>query len=93
VLVAVGDELVIAHPRDALHTAGALVALGGSALFLAGLMACAARLGQPQRRSQVVAVVALLAAVPPVIGADGLVVAAAVTALLGVLVVTEHSRT
>jgi low temperature requirement protein LtrA len=93
VLVAVGDELVIAHPRDALHTAGALVALGGSALFLAGLMACAARLGQPQRRSQVVAVVALLAAVPLVTGADGVVVAAAVTALLGALVVTEHSRT
>jgi low temperature requirement protein LtrA len=93
VLVAVGDELVIAHPKDALHTAGALVALGGSALFLAGLMACAARLGQPQRRSQVVAVVALLAAVPLVTGADGVLVAAAVTALLGVLVVTEHSRT
>src|SRR5918997_836854 len=41
VLVAVGDELVIAHPADDLHGAGALVALGGPALFLAGLMACA----------------------------------------------------
>jgi low temperature requirement protein LtrA len=93
VLVAVGDELVIAHPSDALHTAGALVTLGGSALFLAGLIACAARLGQRQRRSQVVAVVALLAAVPLATGADGVVVAAAVTALLGALVVAEHSRT
>ena len=35
VLVAVGDELVIAHPTDDLHDAGALVALGGPALFLA----------------------------------------------------------
>ena len=48
VLVAVGDELVIAHPTDALHDSGALVALGGPALFLAGLMACAARIGQAQ---------------------------------------------
>ena len=42
VLVAVGDELVIAHPTDDLHDAGALVALGGLVLFLGGLMACAA---------------------------------------------------
>ena len=38
VLVAVADELVIAHPADGLGDAGALVALGGPALFLAGLM-------------------------------------------------------
>ena len=48
VLVAVGDELVIAHPTDALHDSGALVVLGAPALFLAGLMACAARIGQGQ---------------------------------------------
>src|ERR671919_2626195 len=40
VLVAVGDEFVIAHPTDDLHDGGALVALGGPALFLAGLVAC-----------------------------------------------------
>ena len=50
VLVAVGDELVIAHPTDDLDDAGALVALGGPALFLGGLMVCAARLGQAQSR-------------------------------------------
>ena len=48
IVSAVGDELVIAHPTDALHDSGALVALGGPALFLAGLMACAARIGQTQ---------------------------------------------
>src|SRR6185503_6325346 len=73
VLVAVGDELVIAHPTDALHDAGALVALGGPALFLSGLMACAARLGQAQSVARAVAVVALLAALPLAAGAEGLV--------------------
>jgi low temperature requirement protein LtrA len=90
VLVAVGDELVIAHPRDELHNSGALVALGGPALFLAGLMAVAARLGQPQSLRRVVAVVALLAAVPLAAHADGLIVAALATALLVALVFAER---
>jgi low temperature requirement protein LtrA len=90
VLVAVGDELVIAHPRDELHNSGALVALGGPALFLAGLMAVAARLGQPQSLRRVVAVVALLAAVPLAAHADGLIVAGLATALLVALVFAER---
>ena len=92
VLVAVGDELVIAHPRDALHDAGAFVALGGPALFLGGLMASAARLGHAQSPPRTVAVVALLAAVPLAARADGLVVTALVTALLALLVVAEQLR-
>ena len=92
VLVAVGDELVIAHPTDDLNTAGALVALGGPALFLGGLMACAARLGEAQSRPRAIALVALLAAVPLVAGLDGLVVLVLLTALLAVLVVAEQSR-
>lgn len=88
----VGDELVIAHPTDDLTEAGALVALGGVALFLGGLMACAARLGHAQGRLQLIALVALLAAVPLVGGLDGLVVSALVTALLAVLVIADQSR-
>jgi low temperature requirement protein LtrA len=90
VLVAVGDELVIAHPTDELSTAGALVALGGPAVFLAGLMGCAARLGHAQSRPRAIAMLALLAAIPLVTGLDGLVVSALLTALLVVLVVAEH---
>jgi low temperature requirement protein LtrA len=90
VLVAVGDELVIAHPRDALHDTGALVALGGPALFLAGLMACAARLGEAQSRPRVIALIVLLAAIPFAGDADGLIVAALITALLAALVVAEQ---
>jgi low temperature requirement protein LtrA len=92
VLVAVGDELVIAHPSDDLGGAGALVALAGPALFLGGLMACAARLGEPQSQPRVVAVVALLAAVPLAARADGLLVAALLTAVLAVLLVAEQPR-
>jgi low temperature requirement protein LtrA len=92
VLVAVADELVIAHPNDDLHDGGALVALGGPALFLAGLMACAARIGQAQSAPRAVATIALLAAVPLAAGIDGLVVSALLTALLAVLVVAERLR-
>jgi low temperature requirement protein LtrA len=92
VLVAVGDELVIAHPTDALHDAGALVALGGPALFLGGLMASAARLGHAQSVPRGVAVLALLAAVPLAGDADGLIVAALLTVLLTLLVVAEQLR-
>ena len=92
VLVAVGDELVIAHPTDDLHDGGALVALGGPALFLAGLMACAARIGQPQSAPR--AVGDRRAARRRAAGrrVDGLLVSALVTALLAALVVAEHLR-
>ena len=92
VLVAVGDELVIAHPKDDLHQAGALVALGGPALFLAGLMACAARLGVAQSAPRVIALVVLLAAAPFAASLDGLVVSTLLTGLLAVLVVAEQLR-
>ena len=91
--MAVGDEIVIAHPTDGLNDAGALVALGGPALFLGGLMACAARLGHAQSLPRALAVVALLAAVPLASAVDGLVVSALVTVLLAVLVVAEQLRT
>ena len=90
VLVAVGDEIVIAHPSDELHTAGALVTLVGPALFLGGLMVCSARLGERQSLPRVVAIVALLASVPLASGADGLLVSMLLTALLALLVVAEQ---
>jgi low temperature requirement protein LtrA len=92
VLVAVGDELVIGHPTSPLHDSGALVALGGPALFLAGLMFVAARLGQANSLPRAMTVIALLAAVPLAAGADGLVVLGLVTALLAALVIAEQLR-
>jgi low temperature requirement protein LtrA len=92
VLVAVADELVIADPTGDLHADGALVALGGPALFLGGLIACAARLGEAQTRARPVAVVVLLAAVPLATGAHGLTVIALLAALLALLVVADSRQ-
>jgi low temperature requirement protein LtrA len=92
VLVAVGVELVIAHPGDELHTVGALVTLDGPALYLVGLMACGARIGRPPSWPPTAAVALLLAAVPLAAHANGLVVLALVTVLLAALVVAEQIR-
>ncbi len=92
VMAAVGDELVIAHPTRELHTAGALVTFGGPALYLAGVMACAARIGHAQRRTRVAVTLLLLALVPLAARTSGLAAAAIVTALLGFLVVAEQPR-
>ena len=92
-LTAVGDELVIAHPGDELTMAGALVALGGPALFIAGLMAFGARVGRHRAWTRGAAAVALAACVPLAAEAHGLLVAAAATALLTALVVTDLLRT
>jgi len=92
VLAAVGDELVITHPRTDLHTAGSLVTLGGPALYLAGVMACAARIGHAQRPTRVAVTILLVALIPLGARTTGLVVAAIVTALLGFLVLAEQPR-
>ena len=92
VLIAVGDELVIAHPTHDLDRRGRARRVGGPAFFLGGLMACAARLGQAQGLPRTLAVVALLAAVPLASPVEGLVASALVTALLAALVVAEQLR-
>ncbi|HLM63849.1 MAG TPA: low temperature requirement protein A [Acidimicrobiales bacterium] len=89
-LAAVGDELVIAHPGDELGTAGALVTLGGPALYLLGLAVFAARVGRHQARTRLAVVVALVVAIPLAAEATGLVVAALLTALLAALAVADH---
>jgi len=89
-LTAVGDELVIAHPGDELGTAGALVALGGPALYLVGLVAFGARVGRHQPWTRVLAAAVLLAAVPLAAEGGGLLVAGLATALLVALVVTDR---
>ena len=92
VLVAVGDELAVAHPDEALHWTGALVTLGGPALYLLGVMACAARVGRPQSWPRGFVVILLLAAIPLAALAPAIVVSAALIVLLGSLVVAEELR-
>jgi low temperature requirement protein LtrA len=89
-LTAVGDELILAHPGDELGVAGALVTLGGPALYLLGVVGFGARVGghQPWTRSTAAAV--LLLAVPLAAEAPGLLVAGLATALLVALVVGDR---
>jgi low temperature requirement protein LtrA len=88
-LTAVGDELLIAHPDEELGTAGALVTLGGPALFVLGLLAFGARVGRHQPWTRTVTIVLLLAAVPLAAETHALVVSAVVTAILVLLVIAD----
>jgi low temperature requirement protein LtrA len=90
VLAAVGGELVIAHPRSDLHIAGSLMTLGGPALYLAGVIACAARIGHPPGRLRVAVTVVLLALIPVAAETNGLVAAVVATALLASVVVADE---
>jgi low temperature requirement protein LtrA len=90
ILTAVGDELVVAHPSDELHVAGAIVTLGGPALYLIGLMAFGASVGRRQRWPRAAVVVLLVAAVPLAAAATGVVIAGLTAALLAGLVITEQ---
>src|SRR5262245_54945922 len=89
-LAAVGDELVIAHPSDELGTAGALVVLGGPALYLLGLVAFGARVGRRQLWTRPAAAVVLLACVPLGAKASGLLVTGVITTLLTALIVGDQ---
>jgi low temperature requirement protein LtrA len=90
VLTAVGDELLLRHPGDALGLAGAAVTLGGPALYLLGLMACAARIGQPRGWPRSVTALLLLAAIPLAARASAMLVSAVLVGVLTALAVTEH---
>jgi low temperature requirement protein LtrA len=92
VLVAVGDELVVAHPGYDMETVGAVAVLGGPALFLLGLIACAIRVGHRIDWPWVVAVVLLIAGIPVLAGLSGLTASAYVLVVLGALAVAEYRR-
>ena len=91
-LTAVGDELVLAHPGDPLGTAGALVALGGPAVYLLGLVGFGARVGRPQPWTRLVGVVALVAAIPVATHVDALVTTGFTAVLLPMVVALESGR-
>jgi low temperature requirement protein LtrA len=92
VMDAVGMELVIAHPGDELGVRGALVVLGGPALYLIGLMACVARAHRRLSVPYAITAAILLAAVPVAARVPGLASLAIVVVVLVALAGIEHVR-
>jgi low temperature requirement protein LtrA len=88
-LTAVADELVIAHPGDELGTAGALVTLGGPALYLLGLVSFGLRVGRHQPWTRLAAPILFLAAVPLAATVPALLVSGLVAACLALLVIGD----
>jgi low temperature requirement protein LtrA len=92
VLTAVGVEIVIGHPEDLLHAAGAVVTLGGPALYLFGIMASSVRIGRRPSWLHAAVVTLLLAAIYPAAHASGLLVLSLVTVVLVALAAAEQIR-
>ncbi|WP_083419460.1 low temperature requirement protein A [Pseudofrankia sp. BMG5.36] len=92
VLSAVGLELVIAHPHDELHLAGALATCGGPALLLAGLAACCARVGRRRAWWPLAVAVVILGCAPLVAGVASLTAVGALTAVLIGAAAVEQAR-
>jgi low temperature requirement protein LtrA len=91
VLSAVGDELVIAHPREALETGAEVAAVvGGPALYLLAHTVFRLRLtGAISRRRLLGAIACALAGVV-LSGADALVLAVVVLVVVGAVIVLEQ---
>ena len=92
VLMAVGDELVIAHPNEALELSGALTMLCGPALYLVGLVGCLIRVGHEMPWPTVGTVVILLAAVPLATMVNGMVTLGFVVVVLVALAIVDERR-
>jgi low temperature requirement protein LtrA len=90
IVVAVGDDLLLAHPTDPLGGVGAATVIGGPALFLLGETLFRLRMTGTfsSRRLACVGVLALLAPISTSISAIALV--AIVTAMLIVLALAEQ---
>jgi low temperature requirement protein LtrA len=92
VLMAVGDELVIAHPSEALDLSGAVTMLGGPALYLIGLVGCLLRIGVGMSWTTVITVVILIGAVPLATLVSGLATLTFLVIVLVGLAVVDQRR-
>jgi low temperature requirement protein LtrA len=92
VLMAVGDELVIAHPDEALELSGALTLLGGPALYLVGLVGCLLRIGHGTSWPTVITVVVLVGAIPLAPLVSGMATIGFLVVVLVGLAIVDHRR-
>ncbi len=92
IVTAVGDEIVIQHPGDVLHGPDLTALVAGPVIYLAGHVLFRLRMTGTLSHSRPVAILAMLACAPLGLVAPGLVVAAAITAVLAALVAWETLR-
>jgi len=93
VLVAVGDELVLAHPDDPIDAATLAVVIAGPALYLLGNLLFKRSVGRPWLRSHLVGMAALTAlwiAAPLIPGLTPLLVTWIVTGVVALVVVIDE---
>ena len=93
ILAAVGDELMILHPGEALTRAGALVVLGGPLLFLAGETLFRARMVRSVNRLRVGAMAVLVGLAAIATSVPALALGAVVNGVLVALALLEYRGT
>jgi low temperature requirement protein LtrA len=90
IVSAVGDELVIAHPGEHLHTAELLAVAGGPALYLLALTLFRLRMAGTVAWKRLGAAAACLVAAPLGSAAPALVLGSVVFAILVAVIVAEE---
>jgi len=89
IVSAVGDEIVIVHPGEVLHTPDLIAVVAGPVLYLLGHLLFRLRMAGSVSNKRIVAMIAIVLCGPVGIVASALVVAAMIAAVLVVLVAAE----
>ncbi len=93
VLVAVGDDLVLAHPDDPLDTTTAAIVVAAAALYLLGNLLFKRSIGRPWLRSHLLgmaALTALFVAWPAIPGITPLAITWIVNGIVALIVVVDE---
>jgi low temperature requirement protein LtrA len=89
IAMAVGQELLIAHPHDALHGVGLAMVLGGPALFLLGESRFRRRITGEWNRERLAALVLLVLLAPLAVHVSALLLSTLATAVLVALAISQ----
>ena len=89
IATAVGQDLLIAHPHDALHGVGLAMVLGGPALFLLGEGVFRRRITRTWNRERLAAAGLLILLAPVAVHVSALLLSAVATTVLAALAVSQ----